>query len=182
MVSNFFGLIFAPMFVVLLHYFEFESVVLLYLVMACGFFIYSYFKKERYKDMVLPSIYVVALSIAYYFSSFETVKYIPLTLSVIFLFLFIDSHYNKRNMILRFTKKFYSKELSFEEVEFLKKGDGYWVVVMLINTLIHLYVVNFTSDIVWAFYTSVGWYILFFVSLIIQIIYGKVFGVRLYSR
>ena len=182
MISNFFGLIFAPLFVVLLHYFKFESVVLVYLVMACGFFIYSYVKKDSLKDMVLPTIYVVALGIAYYFSSFESVKYIPVTLSVIFLFLFIDSHFNKREMVLGFTKKFYPKELTQEEIEFLKKGDGYWVVVMLINTMIHLYVVNFTSDVVWAFYSSIGWYILFFVSLIIQIVYGKVYGVRLYSR
>jgi len=182
MVSNFFGLIFAPLFVVLLHYFKFELVVLVYLLMACGFFIYSYMKKDSLKDIILPTIYIVALSIAYYFSSFETVKYIPVTLSSIFLFLFIDAHFNKREMVLGFTRKFYPKELSIQEVEFLKNGDGYWVVVMFINTMIHLFVINFTSDVVWAFYTSVGWYILFFVSLIIQIIYGKVYGVRLYSR
>ena len=182
MVSNFLGLIFAPLFMVLLHYFRFDLVVLLYLAMACGFFAYSFLKKNSLKDMILPSIYVIILSIAYYFSSLQTVKYIPVTLSVIFLFLFIDAHFNKREMILGFTKKFYPKKLTQAEVEFLKKGDGYWVVVMLVNTLIHLYVVNFTSDVVWAFYTSIGWYILFFVSLIIQIIYGKVFGVRMYSR
>jgi len=81
---------------------------------------------------------------------------------------------------LGFTRKFYRKELSKEEIEFLKKGDGYWVVVMLINTIIHLYVVNFTSDIVWAFYSSVGWYILFFTALAGQIIYGKVYGVKVH--
>jgi hypothetical protein len=167
---------------VLLHYFRFDLVVLLYLTMACGFFAYSFLKKNSLKDMVLPSIYVIILSVAYYFSSLQTVKYIPATLSVIFLFLFIDAHFNKREMILGFTKKFYPKKLTQAEVEFLKKGDGYWVVVMLVNTIIHLYIVNFTSDFVWAFYTSVGWYILFFVSLIIQIIYGKVFGVRMYFR
>lgn len=182
MISNILGLLFAPLFVVLLHYFEFKSVVLVYLAIAIIFFIYSYLKKESYKDMVMPTIYLVALSVACYFSSFETVKYIPVTLSTIFLLLFIDSHYHKREMVLGFTRKFYPKKLMHDEVEFLKKGDGYWVGVMLVNTLIHLFVVNFSSDIVWAFYTSVGWYILFFVSLIVQIIYGKVFVVKMYSR
>jgi len=56
------------------------------------------------------------------------------------------------------------------------------VFVMGVNTLIHLYVVNFTSDVVWAFYTSVGWYILFFTALISQIVYGKVYGVKMYSK
>ncbi len=182
MISNFIGLIFAPAFVLLLHYFKFEHVVLGYLLMACVFFVYKYINRDSFKEMILPSVYVIALGIAYSFSSVESVKYIPVTLSIIFLLMFVDAHFNKKEMVLGFTRKFYPKPLSSAEVEYLKNGDGYWVVVMLINTLIHLYVLNFTNDIVWAFYASVGWYILFFVSLIIQIVYGKVYGVRMYSR
>jgi uncharacterized membrane protein len=174
------NIILAPIFVLLIHYFEFRKVVLAYLLMAVIYFTFTFFKKNSYKDMVIPVIYVVGLSIAYYFSSLQSVKYIPVTLSGIFLFLFVESHYNKRYMILGFTRKFYKKILKKEEVEFLKKGDGYWVGVMLINTLIHLYVVNFTSDVVWAFYSSVGWYILFFTALAVQIIYGKVYGAKVH--
>jgi len=180
--SNLATILLAPSFVLLLHYFEFRVVVAMYLIIALIFFIYSYRKKTSHKDMVLPSIYVIALSIAYYFSSFESVKYIPVILSSIFLFLFIDAHYNKKEMILGYTKKFYKKELSYEEVEFLKKGDGYWVGVMLVNTLIHLYVVNFSSDVIWAFYASAGWYILFFSALLMQIVYGKVYVFKMFSR
>ena len=112
----------------------------------------------------------------------ETVKYIPVTLSSIFFLMFVDSHFNKKYMILGFTQKFYKKELKKEEIEFLKKGDLYWVGVMLVNTLVHIYVVNFTSDVVWAFYSSVGWYVLFFGALIAQIVYGKVYGVKVHIR
>lgn len=180
--STLFSIIFAPTFVIALHFFAFKRVTLFYLVFASVFFIYSYIKKSKLQDMVMPSIYLMALAVAYYFSSLQTVKYIPVTLSLIFLVLFIDSHYNKREMVLGFTKKFYPKELSNQEVEFLKKGDVYWVGVMFINTLIHLYVVNFTSDVVWAFYTSIGWYILFFIALITQILYGKYYAVKMYYR
>ena len=162
------------MFVLLIHYFEFRLVVFVYLVIAIAFFLYMYKKKSTYRDIIIPSLYVVILCIALYFSSLETVKYIPVTLSSIFLMMFIDSHFNKKYMILEFTNKFYKKELKEVEVEFLKKGDIYWVWVMLINTIIHLYIVNYSSDIVWAFYSSVGWYGLFFGALIAQIIYGKV--------
>ncbi len=181
MLSKLLTILFAPIFVLLIQYFELRAVVLVYLLLAVVFFIYKLFKKKSYKDMLMPSIYIVALSIAYYFSSLDAVKYIPVTLSMIFLLLFIDAHLHKKEMILGFTRKFYHKKLADNEVEFLKRGDGYWVWVMLINTLIHLYVVNFSSDIVWAFYASVGWYILFFTSLFIQIIYGKVY-VQMYSR
>lgn len=179
---KFINILLAPLFVLLLHYFELKSVVLLYLFMSVIYFVYSYLKKISYKDMLIPSLYILGLSTAYYFSSFQTVKYIPVILSTIFLFLFIDAHFNKKNMILAFTEKFYKKELKKEEIEFLKRGDGYWVIVMLINTVIHLYIVNFSSDIIWAFYSSIGWYILFFISLFIQIIYGKTYAVKMYSR
>lgn len=179
---KFINILLAPLFVLLLHYFELRMVVLLYLFLSGIFFIYKFINKETYKDILLPSVYIVAFSIAYYFSSIQTVKYIPAILSIIFLFLFIDSHFNKKNMILSFTKKFYKKELKEAEVEFLKNGDAYWIIVMGINTLIHLYIVNFSSNEIWAFYSSIGWYILFFISLIIQIIYGKVYAVKMYSR
>ena len=179
---KFLNIIFAPLFVLFIHYFEFRSVVLFYLVMAIVFFVYMYRKKECYKEMVVPSLYVIILSIAYYFSSFETVKYIPVTLSSIFFLMFVDSHFNKKYMILGFTQKFYKKDLKEEEVAFLKRGDFYWVLVMLVNTLIHLYIVNFSSDIVWAFYSSVGWYVYFFGALIAQIVYGKVYGVKVSIR
>ena len=182
MVPNLLAIVFAPAFVLLIHYFEFRHVVLLYLFFAIIYFVFKIFRKKSLKDMVIPGINVAVLSMAYYFSSLQTVKYIPVTLSTIFLLLFIDAHFNKRYMILGFTKRFYPKKLSQEEEEFVKKGDGYWVVVMLINTLIHLYVVNFCSDILWAFYSSVGWYILFFTALAIQIIYGKVYGVKVHTR
>ena len=171
---RFANILFAPMFVLLIHYFEFRSIVLLYLIMASFYLAYKYKKMNSYRDVIIPSLYVVILSVAYYFSSFETVKYIPVTLSVIFTLVFVDSHYNKKYMILGFTKKFYKKELKDRELEFLKKGDFYWILVMLVNTIIHLYIVNFSSDLVWAFYSSIGWYVYFFGALIAQIIYIKV--------
>ena len=180
--TNLFSILFAPSFVIMLHFFEFRAVSIFYLGLAFVFFIYTYVKKETVRDMLMPSIYLVALSIAYYFSSFQTVKFIPVTLSIIFLALFIDAHYNKKEMVLGFTKRFYKKELSFEEEEFLKNGDGFWIYVMLINTLIQIYVVFYSSDIVWAFYTSVGWYIYFFISLLTQILYGKFYAIKMYYR
>ena len=171
---KFLNIIFAPLFVLLLHYFDFSDVVLAYLVLAIGYFGFTLVTKSTLRDMVMPIIYVLALGVAYYYSSLEMVKYIPVTLSMLFLLLFLDAHFNKKYMVLGFTNKFYKKELTTSQVEFLKRGDSYWVLVMLINTIIHLYVVNFTSDIFWAFYSSVGWYVLFFGALGAQIIYGKV--------
>ncbi len=180
--SNILSVLFAPVFVILLHYFEFDMVVKFYLIVAIVFFIYSFSRKQYARDMLMPTVYLVALILANCFSSMEVVKFVPVSLSLLFFVLFVDAAWNKKHMILGFTKQFYPKELDEAEEAFVKNGDGYWAVVTFVNTLIQIYVVYAGSDIVWAFYTSVGWYILFFVSLVAQIIYGKVYAVKMYYR
>lgn len=78
-------------------------------------------------------------------------------------------------MILHFTRHFYKKELSDAEIEFLKNGDSYWMAVTFINTLLQVAFAYFADDVIWAFYSSVGWYIFFFIALTMQILYGKIF-------
>jgi uncharacterized membrane protein len=179
--SNALALLFAPTFLISLHYLEFKTVVLSYLFLSIFFFIYSFFKKKTLKDLGVPSIYVLLLLFAYFSSSFEMVKFIPVLISATFFALFIDASMHKRELILGFTKKFYKKKLSQEEVLFLKDGDSFWAVVTLINTLIQLTLVFYGSDTLWAFYSSIGWYGFFFISLAIQIIYGRFYAIKLYS-
>ncbi len=180
--SNILSILFAPVFVILLHYFAFNDVVKFYFVVSIVFFIYSNHIKKNVRDMLMPTIYLISLAIANYFSSIEVVKFVPVSLSLIFFLLFIDAYINKKYMIFGFTKQFYKKPLSKAEEAFVKNGDFYWVIVTGINTLIQIYVISTGDDILWAFYTSVGWYILFFVSLVTQIIYGKVYAVKMYYR
>ena len=179
--SNILSLLYAPLFIILLYNFDFKTVVLAYLCFAVLFFIYRYIKRERLKDLLLPSFYLVALSSAYFFASFDIVKLIPVAISAVFFVMFVDSYMNKKEFIYESTVRFYPKKLEDWEVKYLKKGDGYWAVVTFINTTIQVFVVIYGNDLVWAFYTSVGWYIFFFVSLASQIIYGKVYAYKLYS-
>lgn len=179
--SNALALLFAPSFLISLHYIEFKTVVLSYLFLSILFFMYIFFTKKTLKDLIIPSIYVLLLLLAYFNSSFEIVKFIPVFISATFFALFIDATMHKREIILSFTKRFYKKELSQKEVLFLKNGDAFWVVVTFINTLIQFTLVFYGSNAIWAFYSSVGWYIFFFTSLIVQIIYGRFYAFKLYS-
>ncbi len=168
------NIVFAPLFVLLIHYFAFENVVLLYLCTAFFYLLWFLVKKKPVTDVIIVFIYIVILAIAYYFSSIKIVKFIPAILSLIFLVFFLDSHLNEKHMVLGFTKLFYKKELTQEQEAFLKRGDLYWVFFMLINAVVHLIVVYECSDNFWAFYASIGWYGLFFTALFAQIVYGKV--------
>ncbi|QFR50203.1 hypothetical protein FJR48_10865 [Sulfurimonas lithotrophica] len=167
------SLLYAPLFIVLMYNFEFKAVVLIYLFLSVIFFIYRYIKKTSLRDLILPLFYIVMLLSAYNFASFEIVKLVPVTLSAVFFVLFVDSTLNNKELIYTSTTKFYPKKLQDWEVDYLKKGDAYWAVVTMINTAIQIAVVYFASDYIWAFYTSVGWYIFFFSALFIQIIYGR---------
>lgn len=105
-------------------------------------------------------------------------RLVPALISSIFFFFFLNSYINKKNLILRFTKKFYHKQLSVAELSYLSNGDGYWVVVTFLNTLIQIFTSLFCSDFIWAFYSSIGWYFYIFGALIIQIVYGKIYVMK----
>ncbi|WP_415396524.1 hypothetical protein [Sulfurimonas sp. CS5] len=179
--SNAIALLFAPSFIISLHYLEFKAVVQFYLFLSILFFIYTCYTKKTLKNLVVPSIYVIALLFAYFSSSFEMVKFIPVLISATFFALFIDATMYKKELILGFTKRFYKRELSKEEVLFLKDGDAYWAIITLINTLIQLALVFYGSNTIWAFYSSIGWYGFFFTSLVVQIVYGRLYAIKLYS-
>ncbi|MCF6308972.1 MAG: hypothetical protein L3J19_00630 [Sulfurimonas sp.] len=179
--SNALVLLFAPSFLISIHYLEYNTVVLSYLFLSILFFTYKFFTKKTLKDLTLPSIYVLLLFFAYFSASFEMVKFIPVFISATFFALFVDATLHKRGLILGFTKRFYKKKLSQKEVLFLKNGDLFWAVTTLINTLIQLTLVFFGSDTLWAFYSSVGWYGFFFISLVVQILYGRFYAIKLYS-
>jgi hypothetical protein len=179
--SSVFTLLFAPTFLIFLHYFEFKVVITLYIALSILLLIYTYIKHKISKDLVIPIIYFLLLTNAYFFASFIMVKFIPVMISLMFLTLFIDATINKRELILKFTQKFYPKELSKEEILFLKDGDKFWVWAVSISTLLQ-FALTFYDDVLWAFYSSAGWYIFFFISLIIQVVYGRFYAIRLYSK
>lgn len=171
---KFLNILFAPLFVLLINYFELRDVVLAYFFVAIMYLFYCSIQRKKFVDIVIASMYVFVLGVAYYYSSIEMVKFIPTILSMLFFMLFLNSHVKKKYMILGFTKMFYKRELSKEQEAFLQRGDLYWVFVMLINTIVHIYVVYNCSENFWAFYASIGWYGLFLSALGVQIIYGKV--------
>jgi len=174
--SSIFTLLFAPSFLFFTHYFDFQSVVVTYIFLSLLLIIYSFFKKREPKEFIVLAIYFILLIFAYFSSSFLTVKFIPVLISTSFFIMFVDATINKRELIYSFTTKFYKKELSKKEIIYLKNGDFYWLVVLFINVLIQTILVFYATDTLWALYSSIGWYIYFFIALIFQILYGKLYA------
>ncbi|MBN2781846.1 MAG: hypothetical protein JXQ66_01235, partial [Campylobacterales bacterium] len=110
------------------------------------YFLYRYFTTENYEKLIIPAVYIFGLSGAFYFSSVEIFKYIPPFVSLVMLLTVIDA-YDKGN----------------KEVYFIKNLDISWIFIFGFNTIIFLYLTNFASNYMWALYSSLGWYIYFYI-------------------
>ena len=169
------SLLFAPTFVLALYYFDFNSVAFVYAVLMLLYLILAFVYKQDIKSMSTPLIYFSFVLIAYAFSRIEFIKMIPALISATFFIVFVFSFVKKKELILSFTKRFYKKELSIEKQKFLANSDGYWAAIILINTSIQIGLVYCENNELWAFYSSVGWYIYLLVALGFQILYEKLF-------
>ncbi len=179
--SSVLTLLFAPSFLLLIHYFDFKKIVLTYIVISLVVLIYAFKQKKKIEDFVILSIYLVLLTIAYFYVSLETIKFIPVFTSMAFFTIFAESAIKKRGLIYKFTQKFYKKEFSEAESRFLKSGDAYWAISILVYAIVQVALVFVASDAVWALYSSVGWYIYFGLILGVQIIYGRVYAIKMSS-
>ena len=179
--SSVITLLFAPSFLLLIHYFEFRFVVLLFIVLSVLLLIYSFIQKKKPEDFIVLSIYFLLLNVAYFFTSLDIIKFIPVFISMIFFSLFAEAALYKKALIYKLTKKFYKKKLSEQEIEYLKRGDSYWAISILIYMIIQGMFVLYANDTLWALYSSIGWYIYFVIVLALQIIYGKVYVLKVSS-
>jgi len=123
---------------------------------------------------MFPLLYLLVLVLAYYFDLVRTVWFLPVLVSGFFFVIFVNAHFKGKKLILHYTQKFYKKELSLSEQEYLAKGDAYWMFVTFFNTFLQLLFGLGDNQMLWLFYSSIGWYILFFFALALQIIYGKI--------
>lgn len=177
--SSVLTLLFAPSFLLLIHYFDFKQIVLVYIVLSLVFLIYALKQKKKIEDFIILGIYLVLLTISYFYVSIETVKFIPVFTSMAFFTIFAESAIRKKALIYKLTQKFYKKELSDAEVRFLKNGDTYWALSILLYAVVQVVVVFSASDAIWALYSSVGWYVYFVVTLGVQILYGKIYAIKM---
>jgi hypothetical protein len=180
--SSVFTLLFAPTFILSLHYFSFETVVICYLLLIIIYSFVLYFKTRKSRDILVPGIYILLLLLAYTYAELTIIKWIPVLVSAIFFSIFLEAVFHKKKWILSLTQRFYPKPLSSSEIDFLEEGDVYWMYVTLFNTIIQVIFVFYASDMLWAVYSSVGWYIFFASALILQVAYGKLFKIKLSTK
>lgn len=100
-------------------------------------------------------------------------KAFPLTMSIIVTFLIYLSYIQKDSMVLKYAKRFTKKEISVEEQEYIQRSTLYWVGVSSVNVIIHLFLFIGDEVVIWAFYSSIGWYCVFILGAILQFLHRK---------
>lgn len=175
------SLVFPPSFVLFIHFFSFSDVAFAYAGVIFAYMLLLIVKKESLKSISTPIIYFGFIVIAYTLESMAFIKLIPVLISATFFFVFLNATIQKQSLILNMTKKFY-KKLDPRKEAFIAKGDAYWAIVIFVNTLIQLFLVFYDNNELWAFYSSIGWYILMFAALITQIGYGHFYGIMVAEK
>jgi len=100
-------------------------------------------------------------------------KAFPLTMSLIVTFLIYLSYLKQESMVLKYAKKFMKKEISIEEQKYIQKSTLYWVGVSSVNVIIHFFLFIGNDIVMWAFYSSLGWYGVFIIGGIFQFLHRK---------
>jgi len=180
--SSLLTLLFAPTFLLLIRFFEFQEIVTVYIAVSLLFLAYAIIKKKKAEDFYVIGIYLTLLFIAYFNNNFETVKFIPVLSAMAFFGIFAYSVLKKNELIYKFTTRVYKKKLSDEEILFLKQGDFFWAVAIFIYAMFLLSLVYLATDEVWAFFSSIGWYIYFGITLFIQVTYGKMYAIKMLTK
>lgn len=180
--SSVLTLLFAPTFLLFVQYFEFKTVTLVYILLSFITLIYVYIKKKKKEEYAILTIYLLLLSAAFFTNSFNAVKFIPVFSAMTFCAIFTYGAIHKKELIYKFATRMSKKQFTDEEASFLKKGDAFWAWSILFYAVFLMFLVYNADDNLWAFFSSIGWYIYFLFILGLQIFYGKIYAIKMYSK
>ncbi|MEA3374403.1 MAG: hypothetical protein U9Q62_12030 [Campylobacterota bacterium] len=177
--NNLATLVFAPSFLIALSFFPLAETAFFAAMLVFLWIIIQVYKEGLTRSLAVPLIYFLFTLGAALMDSLNLIKNIPLLISILFFLMFVGAVIGKKRMVLGFVKRFYPKELSHAEVRYLSASDLYWAMVTGANSMVQWVVITYFSLQVWAFYSSVGWYILFAVAGIAHYLYGRFYALRL---
>lgn len=126
-------------------------------------------KSLTYKVVFQPIILIIIGFASFLVNDILVLKSFPLILSMFFFLAFIYAHISKKFFLLEYISKF--KKISNSERDYLEKTHLIWIIVTLINVLLHSYFLFYATIEMWTFYTTVGWYILLGVAILFQILF-----------
>lgn len=175
-------LAYIPFILIAYHYFGVSMAGLLLAIIAVSLIVFSYFTHQPFKKL-LPSFIALLIGVGAYISgNFITLKLYPFLLSLLFLLYFVISVATKRYPIIGWVEKFKKRPLNETELRDVVVSHWYWVGVLALNSLIHLYLVVNSDTKVWALYSFAGWYLYFGTAMFFQLLFAHREGIFQWVR
>jgi hypothetical protein len=164
-----FSFLYAPIVVVLLGYFDIKTV-------AIGLFGFGVLwllsqKKREIKTTIFPLFYMAVALGAYFLDDFLVLKFLPLLISLAFIFFLIASYFDNDSIILHFARKIQKRSLSVAEEAYVNRSTIFWIALASVNILLHVSILLLKNDHYWIIYSSFGWYLVFILGGIVQFLH-----------
>ena len=169
-----FSLLYAPFVVYLFKHFDIQIVSLSVFSISLVWLIIILKKNAPLQTLLFPIFYMIFSSFCFFLEDFIVLKVLPLSLSILVGFYFIYDIYTKNSLVLHFAKRF-KKDITPKEEEYIQSSTYLWASASFLNIFIHIYVLLDDNINYWIIYSSFGWYFVFLITFIIQIIHKKLF-------
>lgn len=164
-----FSFLYAPIVVILLGYFNVKTVALG--LWGFGVLWLLLLKERKLKTLIFPFFYIVVAISALILDDFLALKFLPLLISLAFLFFLIASYFDNDSIILHFAKKLHKRPLSANEEAYINRSTLFWIGLAFVNILLHVTMLLLKNDGYWIIYSSFGWYMVFILGGVVQFLH-----------
>ena len=164
-----FSFLYAPLIVLLLGYFQIQHVAIGVLIF--GLIWLLSIKQKTLQNIIFPSFYCAVALIAFFLNDFIVFKFLPLLISLSFIFFLIVSYFENDSIILKFARKLH--KIDEKEEVYIQKSTRFWIFIAFLNILLHISVLMLHDDSYWVIYSSFGWYMVFAFGGVLQFMHRK---------
>lgn len=164
-----FSFLYAPIVVLFLSYFDIKTVSLG--IFGFGLLWLLSLKQKSFKTTLFPLFYIAIAFTAFVSDDFLVLKFLPLLISLAFIFFLIISHFDNDSIILHFARKIHKRSLSEMEEAYISHSTLFWIVLACVNILLHVSILLLKNDTYWIIYSSFGWYLVFIFGGIVQFLH-----------
>ena len=164
-----FSFLYAPVVVVLLSYFDIKTVSLG--LLGFGMIWLLSLKKREIKTILFPLFYIAVAAGAYFMDDFLVLKFLPLLISLAFIFFLMASYFDNDSIILHFARKIHKRPLAEKEEVYINRSTLFWIALAFVNILLHISVLLLNNNHYWIIYSSFGWYMVFILGGVVQFLH-----------
>ncbi|GEM_PF-2693780 len=165
-----FMLLFVVGVVVGTHYLETTTLAMLLFTISLFQIIYIKIRSLSKEEYIVPVFALFVSLSVWMLDDVAIFKLLPVALSALFFLKFLNAYLYKKPFLANMLRVIPRLKLSDEKLMWIDNSHLYWAAVNAINLILQIAVLAAPLKI-WALYTTVGWYLLFSIALVAQIIY-----------